>query len=71
MAEDLLTVLTRLQQDLVERIDQLAEQMLATNSCLQDFRNEMRAGFEKMHTKFDRLERAQAELKAALIHAGR
>jgi hypothetical protein len=54
----------RLHQDLVERIEPLA-----AKADLKDLRNEMLSGFDAMYKKFDRLERAQAEFKAALIHA--
>ena len=51
MAEELLNVVIRLHQDLVERIEPLA-----AKTDLKDLRNEMLSGFDALYKKFDRLD---------------
>ena len=76
MAEDLLSVLTRFRQELMERIHdmvrshqdlservgQLAE---GTDAKLGSLRIEMLSGFDAIYKRFDRLESEYAALKPA------
>ena len=72
MADELWDVLMRFHRGVfLPDLDRILLQALHTSVSLSKLENEMRGGFEKMHEKFDRLERAQGELKAGMIKAAR